>query len=58
MTGNNKLILNTATMMEILQYWIDTKGGALMAPVFVVRVTASDNENTFVVDLSDTKRTP
>jgi hypothetical protein len=53
MQGNNTLILNTATMIEAVQLWLDSR---MQAPVPAVTAVEPDKANygsaTFKVELS------
>ena len=58
MKGHNELILNTATMMEIVQYWLDNKvlSADSVGSVFVTGFTATKDTYsapTFTVQTSD-----
>ena len=55
MRGINKLTLNTSTMMEIVQYWLDTRVfvGDLHSPYVVGLTTGTQETWAFVVELSD-----
>lgn len=59
MTGNNTLILNTATMIEAVQLWLDSR---MQAPVPTVTAVEPDNanygSNTFKVELSSDSDRP
>lgn len=57
MIGNNKLHLNTETMIEAMQQWIDTKMPNGAPTVTDVRVL-DRTERTFVVVLCSTKPGP
>lgn len=55
MKGNNEMVLNTATMIEIVQYWLDNKftnpqsGGP-----YVINFIAGTNPcAVFIVQVSD-----
>lgn len=56
--GHNQLILNTATMKEIVQYWLDSKAlatghvGTVVVTDFQ-QTTDTRNAPTFTVMLSD-----
>ena len=54
MSGKNKLIVNTATMVEIVQYWVDNNKvyhAGTWTPR-VTDVTGSNDGRTFVVTLN------
>lgn len=42
MIGNNKLILNQATMQEAIQYWLDSKS---LKPLSKVNYISSNNNS-------------
>ena len=58
MKGHNEFVFNTATMMEIVQYWLDTKALSpdTAGTVFVTGFEPTRNDyasSTFTVTVSD-----
>ncbi len=53
MKGNNKLILNTSTMIEIVQRWVDVEMPNIAKGQKVAGVRPSQPGDVFEVSLSD-----
>lgn len=49
MTGNNKIILNNATMQEAIQFWLDSK---TINPIAVVSFVTQKND-VFEISLGE-----
>lgn len=54
MTGNNKMILNQATIQEAIQYWLDSK---FVKPSSRVTFVSKDGD-MFAISLSSEVVTP
>ena len=52
MIGNNTIVLNTATMIEAVQFWLDSKMPVATPKVTGVKSTGSSYDSTFEVSLS------
>jgi hypothetical protein len=54
--GNNELHLNTATVMEALQMWLDAK--MLASAPTVIDVKSAQGRDVYVVTVSSTAQRP
>jgi len=51
MIGTNQVILNQATILEAIQFWIDEK--QFKSRQYVQRIESRNNDEQFVVTYSD-----